>query len=336
MMDYANFHAKQLVGSPRRSQIPYFFLSHWHRTTLGRDANYSYPPIIHNHPLIVQPSVQVPPMPISLTILDNPDPETLQREFSHLSKSFPYFRKVQYITTSSPTSPPIPQSHLRRSTTTTLLGHIRTSSSSYIHAIPSSQIHSEQPSNSLEYRNGKFTIILSQADYQKIPPGKNWIVKKLKHDKIGHGGSYQATYRYKLLIDSKSPEVEYLIKTIFGDVEMTTLVPGTGENGIHEESVMLLDDLKGELDDYEKYEYLTIVVNFGSDQIVQLEALSRFKLIQSGINGKKYTFIDIGSSWIDEIRDEMAWNVISIHPNDENHILLYRSNNMVYVWKATQ
>ncbi|KAG7660578.1 uncharacterized protein J8A68_005844 [[Candida] subhashii] len=275
-------------------------------------------------------------MPLSLTIIKNPDSTTIQKHFSAISKTYPYFKKVQYITSSPSSPPPSPKVRIVQQTTNNLWDLLQTKK--FILAIPIDQLSLQTTEllESFEFRDGKITILLNQDNFQKVPPGPNWTIKKLKMDKVGHGGSYYAKYRYKILIDSISSEVEYVIKQLFSEVQVTTTLE-SGDIPSPENEVIEInrDEDLDELDEYEKYEYLTVISSFQRQQVIQDENLSSFKLI-GGNKGTctKYTYKDIGSSWMDSIGVDSHWDIISIYPDNSSHILLYKSTNTMYIWNT--
>ncbi|RLV92899.1 hypothetical protein JA1_002829 [Spathaspora sp. JA1] len=271
-------------------------------------------------------------MPYKLTILQGSANETqksLQTHLKRISLKHPYFSKAHII---SNTSPSKPASKITRTTTTKLWDIINDTNTSYVFAKPigETNINPELSfTNTLEFNRGKVRIVLHQDKFQMIPNLKNSAkVRKLTEDKVGHGGNYFVKYRYLIEMDRVKPALKQIIDIVFSEVEMITLAPG--EVQLHQDAVELVD--LQDLDNFEIYECLSLIVNVDKANIVTDDNFSRYGINWNNQFENKYTSTDIGSNWITQLSQD--WSILSLH-NDTNHTLIYRDLTSTYIWEIT-
>ncbi|EGW29863.1 uncharacterized protein SPAPADRAFT_63483 [Spathaspora passalidarum NRRL Y-27907] len=269
-------------------------------------------------------------MTYKLTTLHGPPSETqeiLQTHIQRISATHPYFTKVHVVTN---TPPPKPTAQVIRSTITYLWDVVNDSTTTYVFAKPADEININPDlsfTNTLEFNKGKIRIVVHQDKFQMIPNLKNSSrVKKLSQDKVGHGGNYFVKYKYLIEMDKVVPELKGIIDTIFSEVEITTFQPTEVELQTNQVQLPSLQDL----DNYELYECLSLVLNVSKDSIVRDDNFSRYEINWSQELVNKYTVADVSSEWINEIPQD--WTIASLH-GETYHILIHRTPSSTKIWE---
>ncbi|CAK9442380.1 uncharacterized protein LODBEIA_P61230 [Lodderomyces beijingensis] len=246
---------------------------------------------------------------------------------SKITTKFPYYDKVQLIAPAgdySKTPPSLRASFQEYETSNLYQLCLDSPKETFIKAIPQDQT-SLAPifQNSLTLSHGQVTLRLSQPSFQKCPnlqsrnKGK---ITKLKSEKIGHGGNYNAQYRYEIKTEVAVPELKTIISTVLPRVKVSIYSLDSDSQLPIAKSIAATPKV-AHLDICDRYEALTIYANFDENQIVDANKLeTQF--------ATRFTI----SNTISSALSDLKWHLLSLHQG-EHHILMQDCGDSIHVYE---
>ncbi|KAI3404591.2 hypothetical protein KGF56_002586 [Candida oxycetoniae] len=268
-------------------------------------------------------------MPLQLTNLPR-DSDVVFK----IIKKYPYYDKVQIITKTEANETTLPRASFRKLQTSNLFQICLSNSNeeTYISAVPEDQLQTAKHfQDRFIFQNGEVKMVLNQSSFQKCPNLQSRYIgsrlRKLKNEKLGHGGNYHAQYRYEITTDLGPPELKYILDTLFSKVEAS--IYSTNTNLPEGEWIDVPQNITkasipncNELDELERYEALTMFANFDAKQILNA---NEFKLDYY----TRYTLENVISSALLNTK----WCLLSSR-NDSTHILLENREDSVNVFEV--
>ncbi|KAI5958763.1 hypothetical protein CANMA_004180 [Candida margitis] len=207
---------------------------------------------------------------------------------------------------------------------------------SYVEAIPLDQVDLNPTfQNKLQFNGytGEAIIHLDQPSYQKLPNlqkdqrGGHYIsphntvkyakVKKLSNGKVGHGKNSYSRYRYKISIKFTQPQLEFIIKTLFNNVQAESYIYDHDLDlpvpQFHQDVINLPTSLIEPRDGFSEAfkEMITLVANFNPQQITDWQEVET--VIQ-----KQYTMHNVYCESITSAK----WDALLLETKDSHAVIL--------------